>query len=94
MAILVLDDKLDYFDLMGKKIYLDKNGQAFYPRPLLPPTADGSPLTTMKHKSERIKIVRRVFELKEETEITKSPCNLRSQVWFWVLFQEEQDLTE
>ena len=44
VAILVLDYKLDCFDLIGQKISLDKNGLAFNAGPVLSPTADGSPL--------------------------------------------------
>ena len=44
MAILVPDDKLDYFGILRKKIVTDKNDPAFYPGPVLPPRTDGSPI--------------------------------------------------
>ena len=44
-AILLSDDKLDCFAHTEENIGLDKNGLAFYPRPKLPPWADGSPLS-------------------------------------------------
>ena len=44
MAELVPDDKLHSFVLPVKKIGSDQNGVAFYPGPVLPPRADGSPL--------------------------------------------------
>ena len=48
VAILVPDDKLDCFGILGKKFGSDKNGLAFYPVPLLPPRADGSPYFLIK----------------------------------------------
>ena len=44
MAILVPDDKLDYFGILRKKFGSVKNGSAFYLGLVLPPRADGSPI--------------------------------------------------
>ena len=49
MAILVPDDRLFCFN--REKIWLRLKGLAFYPGPVLPPRADGSPLTADFFKS-------------------------------------------
>ena len=40
----VPDDKLDCFGILRKIFGSDQNGLVFYPRPVLPPRADGSTL--------------------------------------------------
>ena len=45
VAILVPHDKLDCFGLQREKFVSDQNGLAFYPGPVLPPWADGSPFS-------------------------------------------------
>ena len=42
VAMLVPDDKLDGSDLTARKFCVDKNGLAFYLRPVMPPRSDGS----------------------------------------------------
>ena len=47
MTILVPDDKLDCLGILRKHFGLGKNGLAFYPGPVLPRRADGSPLSSL-----------------------------------------------
>ena len=47
VAILVKDDKLDCSKILRKIFVLDKSNPTFYPGPVLPPRADGSPF---KHR--------------------------------------------
>ena len=44
VAILVLDDKLNYFGQLENAFFQVKNGLAFYLGPVLPPRTDGSSL--------------------------------------------------
>ena len=49
MAILLPDDKLDCFGLLEKN-WLGQNRVAFYPGPVVPPRADGSPFLSSGRK--------------------------------------------
>ena len=54
MAILVPDDKLVCFGVLRKNFGSSQSGLAFYPGPVLPPRADGSPLDSVQNGTKEI----------------------------------------